>query len=78
MVEIVESLTNYYEYRNEVLGRINGLVVRFGSPEQPPNMCEKESSLCVVWVGVCFGILVVNAMVPYPIKDGILCSRGIK
>ena len=56
-----------------------GYNIRVFLHQQPPNiMCKEEPSLCVVQVGVCFGILVVDAMVPRPFKDLILCCHGIK
>lgn len=37
-------------------------------------MGEEETSMRVMWVGVCFAELVVHSMVPYPVKYRILCG----
>lgn len=36
------------------------------SQEKPTNMCKEESSLGVMWIGICFRIFMVNTMVVGP------------
>ena len=37
-------------------------------------MGEEETSMRVMWVGVCFAELVVHSMVAHPVKYCILCG----
>lgn len=42
------------------------------STEQPTDVCEEKASSCVVGVGVCLRILVVDTMVSGPLVDVVL------
>lgn len=39
---------------------------------KPTNMREEKSSLCVVGIGICFGIFMVHSVISNPIEHGIL------
>lgn len=41
-------------------------------PEEPSDMCEKESPVCVVWVPVRFTELVMDSMITAPDVQGVL------
>lgn len=41
-------------------------------------MGEEETSMRVMWVGVCFAELVVHSMVAHPVEYRILCGIVIK
>jgi hypothetical protein len=43
---------------------------------QPSNVGEKEAATCIMWIGVCIAVLMVNAMIANPLDYTVLeCDR---
>lgn len=45
---------------------------------QPATVREEESSTCIVWIGICLGVLVVHTMITGPLYYVILECHGIE
>lgn len=46
--------------------------------QQPADVREEESAGCVVWIGVCFRVFVVNTMISRPMHCRVLEGDGVE